>query len=471
MDAGVRSASAIAAATRAGEISPRETIDLHLERIAQCDDEVGAFITVIAADARGRARVLSESATEAVTGPLAGVPVGIKDLEHMKRGVRHTFGSKLIDDRGFVAPESATVVKRLERAGAIVVGKTNTPEFGHKGITDNEIIGPTVSPVARNLNAGGSSGGSAAAVAAGMVPVALGSDAGGSIRIPASCCHVAGFKPSPGLVPQVSRPNAFGDGVHQSTTGPLARTVADLALVLDVITGHHSRDPESVPVTIDYQSAIGRSVEGMRIGYSPDFDAFPVIDSVRNLTRNAVTSLESVGCHVDEMTVDHGVELESLMDTARTTFGAQMTSAMVGIETVFGIDVRTHSEAVDSTLLDLLELGDDVTMADIARSGAIRTMVDAAIEQVLDSVDILALPTLAIEGQPRDAVSGLEWDAALTWPFNWTGHPVATIPAGLTDNGHPIGLQLVGPRYEDDRVMAIAAALERVRPWASAYPD
>ncbi len=482
------SATELSTHIRTGEVTATAAVEAHLERIAARDDEINAFVTVCrdaalaaAADA-DRALEESEAQRASVSragsevsretgenvGPLHGVPVALKDLGAQKAGVRHTYGSALFSDH--VADRTAAIVERLEDAGAIVIGKTNTPELGHKGTTDNELIGATASPIDTDLNAGGSSGGSAAAVAAGMTPIATGSDAGGSIRIPAAACGVYGFKPTFGLVPDDRRPNAFGRETQHTTAGPITRTVEDAAVVLSVIAGPHPADPNAVPVDVDYRGALERSVDDYRIAYSPDLDVFPVTEAVETVVDDAVAALAAAGATVEPVDVDHGYAMAELSEAAMAPYATGVIESATLLEEAHDVDLRDHPDAVSDSLLAMLDVGAAYGPDDIARSGIVRTAMYDAVQAVLDEYDLLVTPTLSRADVGRhEALETDAWEWPLTWPFNWTGHPVASAPAGLTDRGHPVGLQLVGRRFADDDVLAASAALERERPWDHLY--
>ena len=258
-------ATELAFRIRRRDLSPVEVVDAFLDRIEDRNGRINAYVTVLDEEARKKAKEAERLlGSGRPLGPLHGVPVAIKDLFDFKAGVRNTFGSKPLAD--FVPRQSVTYVERLEEAGAIVLGKTNTPEFGHKGATDNLLFGPTSTPFAPGKNAGGSSGGSAAAVADGLAAIAQGTDSGGSIRIPASFCGVYGLKASFGRVATASRPDAFVTHTPFSHSGPLSRTIEDAALMVDVMTGPHPRDPFSLPNDgTDYLVATRQSIEGMRV--------------------------------------------------------------------------------------------------------------------------------------------------------------------------------------------------------------
>jgi aspartyl-tRNA(Asn)/glutamyl-tRNA(Gln) amidotransferase subunit A len=470
-DPALESAAELTAQVRDGGLTAVDAIETSLDRIARVDDEINAFVTVTdeqALEAAEDADIRRRRDLE--IGLLHGVPIALKDLWATKAAVPHTFGSAPFSE--FVAPESAAIVERLEDAGAIVVGKTNTPEFGHTGTTDNELVGATASPIDTTLNAGGSSGGSAAAVAAGMVPLATGSDAGGSIRIPAAACNVYGLKPSYGLVPNDTRPNAFGTNRHHVAFGTLSRTVQDAALALDVMSGYHADDPASFPVEIDALSALGRSIDTFDVAYSPDLDVFPIDNPVHTVVEDALSAFEAAGATVEEIDVDHGRTFSELEEAVVATFATEVASSVEVIRRETGIDVRDAPESVSDSLLALLDAGAEYSATDVATTGPLRTDVFDAVEAVFEEYELLVTPTVGRADVGLHEDLGREaWEIALTWPFNWTGHPVASIPAGLTDEGSPVGLQIVGPRYNDETVIGASAAFERERPWHQHYPD
>jgi len=466
-----RPATELADQLQEGDVTPTEAVEAYLDRIHERDEEVNAYVTVIEEEARAAAEAAEQAVSDgADPGPLHGVPVALKDLRDLKEGVHHSFGSKLIGDLGYEAERTSAVVERLEDAGAIVLGKTNVPEFGHKGVTQNEYVGATASPIDTEYNAGGSSGGSAAAVAAGMAAVATGSDAGGSIRIPATACGVFGHKPSFGVVPVDSRPNAFGVKTHHTVQGPLTRSVDDAALVLDVVAGQHPRDPSSVPVDIDFRSAVDQPVDDLRVGYSPELGVFPVEDEVETVVSAAANALADAGATVEPATVDHGFSMEEVASAIETTFSTSLVGVAETLQEAFGLDLREYPDQVSGSLLEMLATGDEKTVADAATTGITRTALFDAVQDTFEEYDLLVTPTLATSGMELHTDRGLDWELALTWPFNWTGHPAASVPAGVTDDGLPVGMQVVGRRYEDDTVLAASAAVERERPWHELYP-
>ena len=463
-----------------GDLSPVEVVDAHLDRIDDRSEAVNAWITVLAEEARERAQE-AERAVEAgeELGPLHGIPIGLKDLSAAKEGVRHTFGSAAFADN--VATKTSPFVARLEEAGAIVLGKTNLPAFGHKPKTENDLAGITSTPFDPDRNAGGSSGGSAAAVGDGQVPLAQGGDAGGSVRIPSSLCGNYGIKPSFGRIPNPSRPDAFGAHTPFSDRGVHARTVADAALALDVMVGPHPRDPFSLPDDgTDYLGAIEENVEDWHFAYSPDLGVFPVDPRVQEVVQEAAVAFEEAGATVEEIEFDPGYSLDELTERARHPAMRVKTASLVeNVKEGYGVDVLGDDrDAFPAELVERAEAGYEYGGVAFKRADTVRTELYDVVQDVFDEYDMLLTPTVAtlpfrneepgpteVDGVVVDPLSG--W--FLTWPFNLTGHPAASIPAGMCD-GLPVGMQLVGPRFGDDAVLTASATFESLRPWAEMYP-
>jgi len=476
------SASELAQLIRTRRISPVEVVQAHLRRIDRHNGALNAFVTVLAESALEAARGAERAVMAGgPLGPLHGVPFALKDLFETKAGVRTTYGS--LPFRDHVASQTSTPVARLEAAGAIAIGKTNTPEFGYKGTTDNRLFGPTSTPFAPGKNAGGSSGGSAAAVAAGLAPLGEGSDGGGSIRIPAALCGVYGFKATFGRVPVAARPDAFLLHTPYAHSGPLTRTVEDAALMLQAMAGPDPRDPLCLPELGDDLVAATRApVAGLRVAYSPDFGGFPVEPQVRDAVERALSALEESGMHVERIDLAWTRPHQELAEMWTRTSAVRAAESAVSMARA-GIDLLGElADELDPDYRHKLELGLEQRAVDYRLDDVLRTEVFDGLQDVFDRFDLVATPTLSVagidnaddgttrgpsevEGQPVDPFIG--W--CLTYPINFTGHPAASIPAGFTSGGLPVGLQLIGRRFEDARVLAASAAFERARPWRDAY--
>lgn len=482
-DIAFRSATDIAADVRRGTRSPVEIVETSLDRIDERDGDLNAFVHVMDEAAREAARE-AERAVERGDdlGPLHGVPVAIKDLEDVA-GVPTTKGSKPLADN--VADEDALVVRRLRDAGAIVLGKTNTPEFGHKGVTDNLLFGPTSTPFDLARNAGGSSGGSAAAVADGLVPIAQGSDGGGSVRIPSAWCGVFGFKGTFRRAAYPAEPDAFGNSpfVH---VGPHARSVADASLLFDVMQGPHPDDPFCLPESgADYLEAIQQSVDGLSVAYSPDLGVFPVDERVRAVVDDAVAGFEEAGMDVERVDVDFGRSREEICGWWLRSVEVKYAAMADVFEAEYGVDYTGTDRAdVSPAFADGIDRGGEYSAKAYKAGDRVRTDVFRGFQRVFDDHDLLVCPTLAVppvenatDGNtlgPTE-IAGVDVNPligwCLTYPFNMSGHPVANVPAGLDGDGLPAGMQVAGRRFADETVLAASAAFERVRPWDELYPS
>ncbi len=460
-----RSAVEIAALIRSKQVSPVDVTEAALARLGALNPRLNAFCLVTDDLARRAAREVEIALTKGEPlGPLAGVPVSIKDVI-FTRGVRTTGGSRLFAEA--VPEEDAVAVGRLKAAGAVVLGKTNTSEFGHKAVTDNPLFGPTRNPWNLDMTPGGSTGGGAAAVASGIGPVAVGTDGGGSLRIPAAFCGVYGLKPSWGRVPQYP---TFPGWDLVSCTGPITRTVRDAALTLDVIAGGDDRDRHSLPAERgSYLEACDESIKGLHVAWTPGLGDSSLDPRVQALCENAAGEFEALGCHVE--VVNPG--WEDVQDTFSTLIAAQFYAAWS--------DQLPDSEALmDRTLVKFVRRGGGVSARDYLLA---RDRVAAFWQEVqtfLARFDLLLTPTVAVppfpigEAPPREIagqpVSVLGW-MPFTFPFNLTGQPAASVPAGFTDDGLPVGLQIVGRRHADRTVLAASAAYEAACPWAERRPS
>jgi amidase/aspartyl-tRNA(Asn)/glutamyl-tRNA(Gln) amidotransferase subunit A len=474
-------ATDMAARIRRRQLSPVEVVDAVIERIEQRNPSLNAFIYKGYDDARRRA----EQAEHAVLageelGPLHGVPTAMKDLFDFKPGWPATFGG-VRAFKDLVIDAYCVFAERIERAGAILIGKTNSPVMGFRGVTDNYLFGPTSNPFDTTVNTGGSSGGSAAAVADGLVPFAEGTDGGGSIRIPAAWCGVYGYKASFGRVPMVMRPDAFAGTNPFIYEGPLSRTVEDAALVLNALSGYDARDPYSLDESVDFLPATRRGIRGLRIAYSPDLDVYPVDPRIAKVVRDAVDAFKEAGAHVEEVKLGLKRDQRELSDLWCRLI---IPLSCVGFERMRagGFDVLgEHRDDFPPEFLHWVDSGMGTTVLEQLADQEMRTEVYDALQGVLGNYDLLVTPTLAAmqvkngtDGNtlgPAE-VDGVEVDRLIGWCMtyfcNFSGHPAASIPAGFAD-GLPVGMQIIGRRYADADVLAASAAFERLRPWHDSY--
>ncbi len=459
-----RSAVECAALIRRKELSPVELTEAVLARIDALNPRLNAFCLVAYDVARRHAREAEIAVMKGEPlGPLHGVPLSVKDVL-FTRGMRTTGGSRLYAE---LIPEvDAVSVGRLKAAGAVLLGKTTTSEFGFKAVTDSQLFGVTRNPWSVAHTPGGSSGGAAAAVASGCGPVALGTDGGGSVRIPAAFCGVVGVKASYGRVPLGA---GFPGWDHVSHVGPLARTVRDAATVLDVIAGGDDRDRESLPRDAgSYVDACEAGIEGLNVAWTPDLGFARVEPAVLELTGDAAAEFESLGCHVE--VVNPG--WENLEEVFSTLIAAQFYAA-------WSDELPAAEERLDPALVRLIRRGGSITARDYLRARARVAEYWEEVRAFSERFDLLLTPTTAVAPFAADArppreidgesVSVLGW-MPFTYPFNLTGQPAASVPAGFTGDGLPVGLQIVGRRHADRAVLAAAAAYEAARPWTTRRP-
>jgi aspartyl-tRNA(Asn)/glutamyl-tRNA(Gln) amidotransferase subunit A len=449
---------------RQKEVSPVEVVEAVLTRLQALNPRLNAFCLVSAEQARAAARDAEVAVMKGEPiGPLHGVPVSIKDMI-FTRGLRTTGGSRLFLD--LVPEHDAVAVARLKAAGAIVFGKTTTSEMGHKAVTDSPLFGVTRNPWDPTRTPGGSSGGAAAAVASGLGPIALGGDGGGSVRIPAAFCGLVGFKPSYGRVPEYP---GFPGWDHVSHTGPLTRTVRDAAAVLDVIAGGDDRDIVSLPREAgSYVDACERDVRGLHVAWSSDLGYARVDPVVQALCENAAAEFETLGCHVEVV----NPAWENLEDAFSTMMAAQLHAA-------FGDRVAERVGDVDRSFARFVEQGARVTAREYLGARARMHEFWQEVVAFLARFDLLITPTVAVppfaaDGKPPREVAGepssvLGW-MPFTYPFNITGQPAASVPAGWTAENLPIGVQIVGQRHADATVLAACAAYEAACPWSDRRP-
>jgi aspartyl-tRNA(Asn)/glutamyl-tRNA(Gln) amidotransferase subunit A len=450
---------------RRKELSPVELVEAVLARVTTLNARLGAFCLVTPDVARAAAREAEIAVMKAEPlGPLHGVPFSAKDVLYTK-GVRTTGGSRLFAD---LVPEHDVIpVGRLRASGGVMLGKTNTSEFGHKAITENPSFGVTRNPWNTELTPGGSSGGAASAVAAGLGPLALGTDGGGSVRLPASFCGVYGIKPSWGRVPQYP---GFPGWERLSHVGPITRSVRDAAAMLDVIAGADDRDRDSLPTEAGtYVEACDDGIKGLHVAWTPDLGYARVDPRVLAVCEEAAADFDGLGCHVE--VVNPGWENPEA--DFSTIVAAQFYAA-------WGDRLASSESQLDPTLVKLIYLGESVSARDYLRAWARVEAYWIEVRAFLERFDLLLTPTVAVppfaagDRTPRDVdgerVSALGF-MPFTYPFNLTGQPAASVPAGFTEQGAPVGLQIIGQRLADRTVLAASAAFEALRPWSDRRPS
>ncbi len=454
---------------RQGEVSAREVTEAHLARIDEVNPALNAVVTVTAERALAAADAADAALVEAGAGsdelgPLHGLPVAHKDL-HETVGIRTTMGSPLFADN--VPERNTLIVQRMLDAGAVTVGKTNTPEFGAGSQTFNEVFGATVNPWDTTRTCGGSSGGAAVALAAGMVPLADGSDMGGSLRNPASFCNVVGFRPTPGRVPLWPSVSGWGTlGVH----GPMARTVADIALFLTAIVGADPRSPLSLPgAASSFGRDLDRDLGQVRVAVSPRLGDLPVDPEVVAVVEAAGAVFEDLGCRVDSADPD--------LAAADEVFQVQRAWHF---EMGFGRLFDEQPEAFKDTLKWQIDRGRSLTGGDLAQAERARTEVFTGFAEFMADHDFLILPAaqvppFPVETEWIDEIDGVRLDTYIDWMkacsrITVTSSPAISVPAGFTSEGLPVGLQIVGRHLDDFGVLQAAHAFEQANPVGARRP-
>jgi aspartyl-tRNA(Asn)/glutamyl-tRNA(Gln) amidotransferase subunit A len=456
-------ATDIAAMIRRKEISPVELVGTVLERIAALEPKVNAFATLTEEAAMAAAREAEAAVMRGQAhGPLHGVPVTIKDLTETA-GVPTERGSQIM--KGAVPDTDAPAVTRLKRAGAILLGKTTTPEFGWKGVSSSPLTGVTSNPWRLGYNAGASSAGAGAAAAAGYGPLHQGSDGAGSIRMPSHFCGVFGLKPTFGRVPNWPVPN----NDQTSHVGPMTRSVADAALMLKVMAGPHRWDHTSLEAPPeDYPARLDADISGLRIAYSPDLGHARVDPEVAEVVARAVAAFAGLGCTVEEAVTPFG---PSGPEIIRFFWSAH--------EQAYAKHLPEWEDRMDPGLVACIRAGMGRTMQEYLDMRARKLAHVEQVHRFFEEWDLLLTPAVSVAAFAADRLQPAHWPqhpwdwimwAEFSYPFNFSGNPAASVPCGFTDEGLPVGLQVVGRRFADLTVLQAAAAFERARPWADKRP-
>jgi amidase len=452
------SAREMVAAVRSRAVSARELLDLHLARIDEVNPRVNALVSLDPERARTQAADADDRlARGEEVGPLHGLPFAFKDT-HQVAGWRTTFGSPLMADN--VPRTDELLVERIRRAGVVVIGRTNVPEFAAGSHTFNPVFGTTYNPFDLGRSAGGSSGGAGAALATGMVPLADGSDMGGSLRNPASFNNVVGLRPGLGRVPEWPLYNAWET---TSVEGPMARNVGDLALLLSVIAGPDPRVPLALetPGSV-FAAPLEGTLAGLRVAVSTDLGgAFDVDRRVRAVVEAQRQVLEDAGAHVDDAHPD----LRAAEDTFRTLRAWHLHAKL-------GPLLAANPGRIKASLANNIRAGEPLTGADVARAYRARTTLGERMRTFFERYDVLVLPVSQVPPFPADQeypadVDGRVQSTYLDWMrsayfVTVTGCPAISVPAGFTDEGLPVGIQIVAPHSGERRLLEIAHAFEQV---------
>ena len=447
-------------------VSVVELTQLFLERIEEFNPKLNAYLAMRPDQALADARAAQEAVDRGDTlGPLHGIPISIKDLEATK-DMTTTMGSAVFRDRA--TEMDSIVVERVRQAGAIVLGKTNAPEFGITPSTENKLGDACRNPWNIERTPGGSSGGAAAALAAGLCTLSTGSDGGGSIRIPSSFSGLFGIKPTQGRVPRYGgygRPSAN----YFSQSGPISHTVEDSALLLQVLAGPDRRDVTCIrEAPADYRASLEGGVSGWRIAWSPDLGYAPVDPEVVRVTEGAAKFFQELGAQVDEPNL--------VIDDPWPPFWELFTNSAYAS---YGHMLEERRNDFTDYGLRILEYGASVSGGDVARALLRVDQLRRQMEVFFDEYDLLLTPTMAVPafpiGQPPSVIGGKEVDPfwgclPFTFPINMTGQTASSVPSGFSGDGMPIGLHLIGPRSAEAKVLQASAAFEQARPWSDKRP-
>lgn len=478
------SVAAAAAALRRRDVSSRELTLAYLERVRRTDERIGAFLTVCTEQALAAADEADGRLSAGESGPLLGVPIAIKDII-LSRAVRTTAGSRILDS--FIPPYDATVTERLRRAGAVILGKLNCDEFAMGSSTENSAFQLTRNPWDTSRTPGGSSGGSAAAVAAGQCPASLGTDTGGSIRQPAALCGVVGLKPTYG---RVSRFGVIAYASSLDQVGPMGRTVADCAHVLQVIAGHDARDATSVPREVpDYASALDGGMRGLRIGVPAEYFAGGIQPEIERAVRDMIGALVQAGAQHRECSLPH---TEYAMPAYYLIAPAEASSNLARYDGVrFGLrcgdggglldmyrqtrEAGFGAEVKRRIMLGTYALSAGYYDAYYVRGQKVRTLIRRDFEEAFADCDVLITPTTPTTafrlGEKTGDPLQMYLSDVLTIAVNLAGLPAISVPCGVDAAGLPIGLQVIGRPFAEDTVLRVAAAVEALRPALPPLPE
>jgi amidase len=470
-DSMFRPAGELAASVRAGDVSARELVEESLAAIGRLNGELNAFVRLCDERALAEADAISPGDER----PLAGVPIGIKDLVQLTEGVSTTMGMAAMED--WVPPMDSALVRRLRDAGAIVVGKTNTPELGILPVTEPAAFGATRNPWDRSRTPGGSSGGSAAAVSSGMVPIAHANDGGGSIRIPAACCGLVGLKPSRGRV-SLAPLTEYAGGI--AIDGCVSRTVADTALVLDVISGYEPGDPYwAPPPTASFAEAVARSPGQLRVAFTTVApNGVPVHDECAGAVLQTAELLESLGHSVEEAPP---LSDEGYIDNFIRIWTSGVAMSVRGFGVLRGAPLDPAK--LEPLTREMVDVADTLSAGDYLEALGILQMLARGVVSMWGELDVLLTPTVAQPALPIGALAPAEGEPAMAWlqhaaewvpftpVFNVTGQPAISLPLHQTADGLPIGVQLVGPPAGEELLVSLSAQLEGARPWHERRPE
>lgn len=451
---------------REKSLSACEVLDAHLRQIDAVNEKVNAIVTLAPELAQARAAEADAAIMRGeVLGPLHGLPIAHKDLQDTA-GIRTTYGSPIFANH--VPLIDSLTVERIKRAGAVTIGKTNVPEFGAGSQTFNPVFGPTRNPYDLSKTCGGSSGGAAVALACGMLPIADGSDMGGSLRNPASFCNVVGFRPSPGRVP--AWPQGMG-WFTLSVDGPMARSVGDVALLLSALAGPDDRSPISIDEAgARFAQPFDRNFKHTRIAWLGDMGGVPFDPRVRAVVDARRSVFESLGCIVDDAEPDNLSDADAIFKTLRAW----------SFELGHSDNLANHRDKLKDTIIWNAEQGKTLTGADISRAEQKRSELYHRARVFMQRYEFMVLPTVQVPPfdvtQPYPTeINGIPMATYIDWMrscyyMTVLGHPAISVPAGFTPEGLPVGVQIVGRHRDDWGVLQLAHAFEQATHYAERRP-
>ena len=452
----LESAKALADLIRRKKLSAREVLEAHLKQIERVNPKVNAVVTLVPDQAFAKAKLCDEAAAQGrFLGPLHGLPVAHKDL-HDTKGIRTTYGSPIFKDH--VPNADTLIVHRIRESGAVTLGKTNTPEFGAGSQTFNPVFGATKNPHDLSKTCGGSSGGAAVALACGMVPIADGSDTGGSLRNPASFCSVVGFRPSPGRVPRVPTGSAWST---ISVVGPMARSVADCAFLLSAIAGPDERAPLSIHEdAARFARPLARDFKGTRVAWFKDLGGIPFDRRIHEVVNARIKAFESLGCIVESAEPDFAGADEAFRVARALSFHQQHSTK-----------VAQHRAQIKATVLEEVDLGAKLTGSEITKADALRSALYHRVGEFFTKYEFFILPVTQVppfdidqpyvtEIEGRRMGNYIDWMRSCYY-ISVLHNPAISVPAGFTAEGLPVGLQIVGRHHDDWGVLQMAHAFEQ----------
>lgn len=469
-------------------VSPTGVIDYFADRIEEANPRINAFTYTKIEDAMREAKILEERIMKGENcGPFAGVPVGLKDFLPSKKGWQNSHGG--VPSLVQIDNADSEFYKAARNLGAIAVGKTNAPPFGFSGTCENTMYGSTRNPFDIRRTSGGSSGGTAAAVASGLITLGEGGDAGGSIRIPSGWCNLFGFKPSLGSVPSYCRPDGWTATHPYCFNGSLTKTVEDSATMLNAMSYYNPRDPISLPISMnkDFTCLMHKSIEEMKIGLTFDFDMYYVDSEIKNIVEIAAKELEDAGARVEFVNFNFKHSLDEIATCWAWAISIDtMIDMKIWSENGFGhrrkLDMlKNHADELTDEFIYFNKMAEESTIYDMRKYNEIRTDILDNFEDVLSEYDVIISPTATCRPMLLDdetvEVDGVELDRMLdfiefaeTFLVNFIGYPAASVPVYFTDDNLPVGMQVIGRRFGDEDVLAVSRTRELIEPWADKYP-